>query len=192
MGIFTRLFMFFYSLSIIAASLVGIVIFGRFLPDSEIANELLYLGTRWETLGVLILLLILSVYFFIQVFSFGPKDNISANEALIVTGKAGEVNISIQALKNMAHKLAEQVAGVRDVKVRLKLKRTNLAEQPVKPCFKLILTVSETRNIVDISDEIKQSVQTYMQDFIGIKDLDVDVHVDKVSSEKSKDIKRVV
>ena len=134
MSVINRIILFFYALAFGAVSILTMVLFARFIPDAQIWNEFLYLCSRMETVVVAVVIFICSLYLLIQSLSTHSND-VSTNEAVIVQGKMGEVNISLTALKDMADKIARSITGVRDVKVRLKMTKAPTKDKTLIPNF---------------------------------------------------------
>ena len=191
MSVINRIILFFYALAFGAVSILTMVLFARFIPDAQIWNEFLYLCSRMETVVVAVVIFICSLYLLIQSLSTHSND-VSTNEAVIVQGKMGEVNISLTALKDMADKIARSITGVRDVKVRLKMTKAPTKDKTLIPNFKLILIVGEESNIVSISDEIKQQLDIYLNKYIGIEKAKIDINVESISNNSTNNKKRVV
>lgn len=191
MSVINRIILFFYALAFGAVSILTMVLFARFIPDAQIWNEFLYLCSRMETVVVAVVIFICSLYLLIQSLSTHSND-VSTNEAVIVQGKMGEVNISLTALKDMADKIARSITGVRDVKVRLKMTKTPTKDKTLIPNFKLKLIVGEESNIVLISDEIKQQLDIYLNKYIGIEKAKIDINVESISNNSTNNKKRVV
>ena len=191
MSVINRIILFFYALAFGAVSILTMVLFARFIPDAQIWNEFLYLCSRMETVVVAVVIFICSLYLLIQSLSTHSND-VSTNEAVIVQGKMGEVNISLTALKDMADKIARSITGVRDVKVRLKMTKAPPKDKTLIPNFKLKLIVGEESNIVSISDEIKQQLDIYLNKYIGIEKAKIDINVESISNNSTNNKKRVV
>lgn len=191
MSVINRIILFFYALAFGAISILTMVLFARFIPDAQIWNEFLYLCSRMETVVVAVVIFICSLYLLIQSLSTHSND-VSTNEAVIVQGKMGEVNISLTALKDMADKIARSITGVRDVKVRLKMTKAPTKDKTLIPNFKLNLIVGEESNIVSISDEIKQQLDIYLNKYIGIEKAKIDINVESISNNSTNNKKRVV
>ena len=191
MSVINRIILFFYALAFGAVSILTMVLFARFIPDAQIWNEFLYLCSRMETVVVAVVIFICSLYLLIQSLSTHSND-VSTNEAVIVQGKMGEVNISLTALKDMADKIARSITGVRDVKVRLKMTKAPTKDKTLIPNFKLKLIVGEESNIVSISDEIKQQLDIYLNKYIGIEKAKIDINVESISNNSANNKKRVV
>lgn len=191
MSVINRIILFFYALAFGAISILTMVLFARFIPDAQIWNEFLYLCSRMETVVVAVVIFICSLYLLIQSLSTHSND-VSTNEAVIVQGKMGEVNISLTALKDMADKIARSITGVRDVKVRLKMTKAPIKDKTLIPNFKLKLIVGEESNIVSISDEIKQQLDIYLNKYIGIEKAKIDINVESISNNSTNNKKRVV
>ena len=191
MSVINRIILFFYALAFGAISILTMVLFARFIPDAQIWNEFLYLCSRMETVVVAVVIFICSLYLLIQSLSTHSND-VSTNEAVIVQGKMGEVNISLTALKDMADKIARSITGVRDVKVRLKMTKAPTKDKTLIPNFTLKLIVGEESNIVSISDEIKQQLDIYLNKYIGIEKAKIDINVESISNNSTNNKKRVV
>lgn len=191
MSVINRIILFFYALAFGAVSIVAIALYSRIFSDAQVWNEFLYLCSRWETVAVSIVVLICSFYLWLQSISSHNNDS-SANEAVIVQGKMGQVRISLVALKNMADKIARSTAGVRDVRVRIKMTKAATKDKTLIPNFKLRLVVSETYNIVTISDDIKYQMNDYLSKFVGIENSQIDIDVKSISDNPAEGKRRVV
>lgn len=101
---------------------------------------------------------------------------------MIVEGKMGEVQISLVALKNMADKIARSTAGVRDVKVQLKMTKTPTHDKTLMPYFKIKLVVGEETNIISTSDEIKYQIMNHLKNYIGIDKAKIDININSMSN----------
>ena len=191
MSVINRIILFFYALAFGAVSLLTLVLFARFIPDTQIWNEFLYLCSRWETVLVATVIFICSLYLVIQSLSTHSKD-VSANEAAIIQGKMGDVRISLAALKNMADKIARSIQGVRDVKVKLKMTKAQTKDKTLLPNFKLRLIVGEDHNIVAISDELKMMLNAYLEKYIGIEQAIINIEVESISNNSTANNKKRV
>lgn len=191
MNVINRIILFFYALAFGAVSLLVIALYTRIFSDAQVWNEFLYLCSRWETLAVAIVVLICSLYLWLQSIS-SHSNEVTANEAVIVQGKMGQVRISLMALKNMADKIAVSTAGVRDVKVRIKMTKAATKDKTLIPSFKLRLVVSETYNIVTISDDIRYRLNDYLSKYIGIENTKIEIDVKSISDNPSEGKRHVV
>lgn len=192
MSVINRIILFFYALAFGAVSLITLGLFARIFPDAQIWNEFLYLCSRWETAACAAFVFILSLYLLLVSLSASNNNDVSANEAMIVQGKMGDVRISLAALKNMADRIARSASGVRDVKVKLKMTKASAKDKTLIPCFKLRLVVLEEKNIVSISDEIKQQIKAYLNNYIGIDKMDIQIDIQSISNTPVDKKKRVV
>lgn len=191
MSVINRIILFFYALAFGAVSLLVMALYARIFSDAQVWNEFSYLCSRWETIAVAVVVLLCSLYLWLQSISSHNND-VSANEAVIVQGKMGQVRISLMALKNMADKIARSTAGVRDVKVRLKMTKAAAKDKTLIPSFKLRLIVSATYNVVTISDDIKYHINDYLSKFIGIENANIEIDVNRISDDPSEGKRRVV
>lgn len=190
MSVLCRIILFFYALAFGAVSVGVGALFTRLIPDNVVWNEFLYLCSRWETVGVAAIVFLCSLYLVVESLISHSKD-VSAHEAMIVQGKMGEVQISLVALKNMADKIARSTAGVRDVKVRLKMTKTATKDKTLMPYFKLNLIVGEETNIVSTSDEIKYQIMNHLKNYVGMDKAKIDVNINSISNSPANK-KRVV
>ena len=195
MNVINRIILFFYSLAFGAVSLLVMALYARVLPDAQIWNEFLYLCSRWETLAGAALVLLLSLYLLLGCFSSSSKE-VSANEAVIVRGKMGDIRISVAALKNMADRIARSTNGVRDAKIRFRLVKNKDAKgdknKALQPAFKLRLVIGENCDIVAISDDIKYQLTHQLNDYIGIENAKIEIAVDSISDRPAARKRRVV
>lgn len=192
MSILCHIILFFYSLLGIGLSIVAAGLYLRVLPDERIWNEFLYLGSRWETLAVIGVYLLFSLYLLLKSLS-GKKREVSgsAGETLIVQGKLGEVQVSLEALKDMASKIALSIVGVRDVKVKIKLIKSSNSNTFV-PRFDLRLAIGENDNVADISDRLKHGINDYIEKYIGVAESTINITVTTISQTPINGKKRVV
>lgn len=191
MSVINRIILFFYALAFGAVSLLAIVLYARFIPDAQIWNEFLYLCSRIETVLVAVVIFICSLYLLIQSLST-HSNNVSTNEAVIVEGKMGEVHVSLAALKNMADKIAHSITGVRDVKVRLRMTKAPTKDKTLIPNFKIKLIVGEEVNVINIGDNLKQQLVTYLNQFVGVEQAKIDIDIESISNNITNNKKRVV
>lgn len=191
MSVINRIILFFYALAFGAVSLLTIVLYARFIPDAQIWNEFLYLCSRIETVLVAVVIFICSLYLLIQSLST-HNNNVSINEAVIVQGKMGEVHVSLVALKNMADKIARSITGVRDAKVRLRMTKAPTKDKTLIPNFKIKLIVGEEVNVVNIGDNLKQQLITYLNQFVGVEQAKIDIDIESISNNITNNKKRVI
>lgn len=191
MSFLCHFLLFFYSILGMIASLCGILIYGRVLPDEKVSNELLFISTRWETLGILILIFLVSLYLFIKSISSNKKE-ISVSDTVVIKGEMGDVKVSISALKEMAIKLSKDISGIRDIKVSIKLTPKKDNKKEYIPKFYISLTVSEKEAVATISDSYRNALEYYLKSYIGTEESVIDIVIKKISQDKIHGKKRVV
>ncbi len=192
MNVIDRIILFFYSLAFGAVSLLVIALYARVFPDVQVWNEFLYLCSRYETPAIAVLVLILSLRLLIASFS-SSSSSVSANEAVIVQGKMGDIKISVAALKNMADRIARSTNGVRDVKIRFRMVKEKADKgRALVPSFKLRLVIGENCDIVSISDSIKYQLKHQLNDYIGIDNAKIEIAVGSISDRPAARKRRVV
>lgn len=92
----------------------------------------------------------------------------------------------------MADKIARSITGVRDVKVRLGMTKAPTKDKTLIPNFKIKLIVGEEVNVINIGDNLKQQLVTYLNQFVGVEQAKIDIDIESISNNITNNKKRVV
>jgi uncharacterized alkaline shock family protein YloU len=184
MGIINRLLLFLYTISFALLSLGLIVVCLQIVPAQYIWNDFLYLSGRWETGAVAFVVFLWSIHLLSMSFVSAKKVSYD-KEAILVHGSMGDVRVSIAAIRNMVDKVTRRVSGVRDVKVQVTAERSKTKEdlpEEASVRIKIRIVIGQESNVSKISDAIQDTVQSHLQEFIGLKNFSVNISVADISN----------
>jgi len=184
MGIINRFLLFLYTISFALLSLGLIVVCLQIVPTQYIWNEFFYLSGRWETGAVAFVVFLWSIHLLSLSFVSTKKSSYD-KEAIIVHGSMGDVRVSVAAIRNMVDKVTRMVSGVRDVKVQVTAERSKTKErlpEGTSVQIKLRIIIGQESNVAKISDAIQDTVQSHLQEFIGLKNFSVNISVADISN----------
>lgn len=178
MGFLSRFVLFLYSLCVAFLSLGVILLMCQLVPERYVWNEYQYLVSDWRTGAGALLFFLLSVHLLFCSFSGKENDVTHDREIVIVGGDNGNVQVTLEAVKGMVHRLAVSVNGVREAKVACVVRHTketgNSLEMDVK------LTVGQERSVGSISDDIRHRVSQHMENIVGVKDYQLAISVQNI------------
>lgn len=184
MGIMNRLLLFLYTISFALLSLGFIGVCLQIVPVQYIWNDFLYLSGRWETGAVAFVVFLWSIH--LLSMSFVSVKKVSYDkEAILVHGSMGDVRVSVAAIRNMVDKVTRRVSGVRDVKVQVTAERSKTKEDLPEEAavrIKIRIVIGQESNVSKISDAIQDTVQSHLQEFIGLKNFSVNISVADISN----------
>ena len=190
MGIINRFLLFFYGLAIgmlslgVASACLGV------LPEHSWINELRYVSRQQETLAVTAVFGAVSFYFVCYSYFFGSSSKAPApKEIIVVNSGAGDVRITVDAVRNLAEREARSVASVRDVKVRVE-SQAKPEGDPVKLDVRLVLLSGA--NVPQVSGQVIGNIKEGLRRAMDFPDVPVSVTVEDISNAPIGDGKRVV
>lgn len=108
-----------------------------------------------------------------------PARNKKIREAVIVRGGIGDVQITVEAIKNLVDKKAKSIKGVREAKVKVDVK-AGAEKENVN--ILLSMVVGQEHNIKEISDQTRAAVKESLQNVVGLEDFSFDIVVDDISN----------
>ena len=189
MGIISRFLLFFYTLCIALLSLGVIVLCTGVVPADDLWNNMLYVFGRAETVGIAVVVFLVSIELMGNCFgSKGDKD--LGTEGVIVHGAQGDVKISKAAITDFCTKLCFNIAGVRDVKVKVRFLKKSDYDDPFTN-LRIRLMLGQEYSAVDIANEIQKNIKEQLALYLGLEHVTMDITVDNISNTGSKK-KRVV
>ncbi len=173
MGLFNRLLLLLYSLSIMTALFIlGLAVAGWTTPIKLLQTYLTGYNER-IIIGVIIaVLLIISIKFFLQALSVEKKPV----QAVVHETELGQIRVSVEAIENLIYRVIKQIGGVADIKPRV----TCLPEG-INIFLRVVL--SPEVNIPETSDEIQNRVRDYISEVAGVKVQSVKILVDSITPE---------
>lgn len=184
MAILDRLFFLIYALAIMALAGGTLVLCTGFVPFDFVWTNFVYLSGRWETVAVAAVFLLLSLR--LLKISLTPEKRAKRQkEAVVVHGKMGDIQVAVEAIRNMVDKTARSVRCIRDVKVQVvaleaQPKTENEAAQQVKVIIKAI--IAQEGNVINISDQVRSLVKENLVGIVGLNEFEVEVLIDDISN----------
>lgn len=179
MGIFNRGLLFIYTL-LMGALCAGIAaVCLHAVPDRVLLNEYEYFVNQWQTLAAAGVGILLSLHLLLCSFD-RSNTQVNAKDLLLVNGKEGQVSVSLAAIRNMAESMAVKVHGVQQAKVRSRVEHRKKQGDFLK--LELALSVSQERNIPELSDELHQQLAKYLVEITGIDDVEIRISVQSIAN----------
>lgn len=180
MNLFDRFLLALYSLSlIIVLFAAGLVVAGWTTPLDLVQLLLVHTEQRFILEAVIIVFLLISVRFLYQALLHDRQPV----QAVVQDTDLGQVRVSLDAIENMVMRVTSQVAGVSEVRPKVKCLPEGIS------IFVRVILSPET-NIPLTSDEIQVKVGNYVSQVAGISVKSIKILVDGVSSEKNAGMPR--
>ncbi|MCE5285745.1 MAG: alkaline shock response membrane anchor protein AmaP [Pelosinus sp.] len=173
MGIIDRIILLIYTLLLIILS-VGVILMSLCLIPWEVVSATLQsIYGQWEAALAAGVFLLVSIRLLLASF----RSNVShSNEAIVHHTDMGDVQITLDAVKNLVEKTARHTRGVRDVKVYIRHFEEGLKVQ-------LRIVTSPENNVPAVSLEIQQRVHEYIKNTVGIELSDIHILVENISND---------
>ncbi len=172
MKFFERLLLVVYALVLVALSLLALIMAaGWTTPIDYLQFAFSHTNTRWAVGIVSALLLLVGLNLLFVNFHRRP-----GLPSVVHHTELGEIRVSITALENLVHRAARKVAGVKEIKPR------------IRPTGEGVMVLLEAvflpdQNIPEISQQLQQQVKDYLQEAAGLDIIEVKVMVQNVSHE---------
>lgn len=170
-----RTYRFLFSLLLVGISLplLGLAL-GWTIPLDYFNSILLNNERRLVTILLAIIGILLS--FFIIKKSFRKK---VVKQAEVIDTSLGKINVSIDALENMANKVARQTPGVKETKAKVKPSPNGIA-------IYIQTNLAPDINIPEVTKILQNNLYNYFRDVVGIEVEEVKVLVTKFSNDNKK------
>lgn len=184
MGILDRFILLIYSLSILVISLVVLGVFAQLISPAYLWENFVALAGGSAAIASAaagfagFIFVLLSLYLLKVSVRFSAKEK-KLQEAVVVHGSIGDVQITVEAIKNLVDKKARSVKGVREVKVKVEVK-TNADKENVN--IRTTLIVGQENNITEVSDQVRQAIKESLSNVVGLEMFNVDIVVDDISN----------
>ena len=187
MGILSRLLLFFYVLTVIAAlaAVAGVCL--NFIPVHVWQKELNTLITSQETLIVVGIMALASLCLLCVVFSRKKTVAILSSDVELKKDATGEVKITIEALTGVVERAALTVNGVREVRAEVS-KQTG--KVPLNVRLEIALSQGYTAQIV--GEEVTKAVNNALMTTAKISGVPVEIKVTEVTHAIIERERRVV
>jgi uncharacterized alkaline shock family protein YloU len=188
MGILSRLLLFFYVLTVIAALVAVSGVCLNFIPAQVWQNELRMLIASQETLIVVGIMALASFCLLCVVFS-GKKSakTILSSDVELKKDATGEVKITIEALTGVVERAALTVTGVREVHATVYKQDGKV---PLNVRLEMALSQGYTAQIV--GEQVNKAVNSALMTAAKISGVPVEIKVTEVTHAIIERERRVV
>lgn len=170
-----RLLLFLYSIAIGVISVFAIVAASGGLNEGGLHDWVdEFTGDsraiQASVIGIAIVLLLVSIRFFIVSVSRGGSHAPSINQRT----EHGDIRISVETVENLALKAASRTRGVKDLKARVRVSETGLEIQ-------IRAFVDGDGSIPTLSEEMQRTVSQHIEETTGIPVAEVSVFIANVT-----------
>ena len=191
MSIINRFLLLILSLTGLAVAGVVVAAATQVLPENVWLKQVHYFLPRPETLGGAAVMFLISLKLLLAVFKRTPKEKYSSKgEYVIDAGPKGEVRVALEAIRSLADRMAREVHGVRDARVKIKAK--NKAEGEASLSMDMDLTVGREADVSQVAATLTERLQSHLARTMGLTDVPINVVVSEVSDLQPEKKHRVV
>ena len=189
MGVVNRGLLFLYTLFAGLVSLGVVLVYLQVLPERILLNEYQYLMHQWQTAGVAVFLFLVSLHLLICSVSIGgDKQKLSSKDIVLVKSQQGSVNVSLAAIREMVERIGDKVNGVHQAKAKILVEHKK-DEDYLNVDIRTV--VGHDKGIGGVSDDLKQQVDKFMQQVVGIQNCNITVSVQSITDGVNVKKKRV-
>jgi uncharacterized alkaline shock family protein YloU len=171
MGLIDRIILTIYTLCLALLSTVVILFSLKLINLNFIWTNINTLYGRWELLLTGIVFLVVSIRLLIS----GMRYKTGA-EAVIRNTSLGQIRILLSAVETAVIRAAKDVAGVKDIKVKMLRNGDNIN-------IVLKVSIMPDIGIPETTEDIQRNVKSYVEQIIGIKINEIKVVVEGISHE---------
>lgn len=190
MGIFNRFLLLLLSLATAASALIVLGIATGLVPTGVWQNELNFILSRYETLAVAVLVLLVSLKLIGAAFARTSKDSTQhKGEYLITKNDGGEVRIALDAVRTLVTRLASETAGVREARTQVRVSGPRAAK---KLSVALALVVGREVNATSLTQALTATIAGQLAATMALEDVPLDIVITGVTDEPPVRKKRVV
>lgn len=177
MGIIDRIILSVYTFLLAFLSVVVILISFHLVSADIVKMFIGYIDGQWEAGLVGAIFLLLSIRLLLAGLRRRTENG---KDAIVHHSEMGDVQITLEAVKNLVEKTVRHTRGVRGVKVHV----TNYGQE-LKVSVKAV--VSPESHVPSVSVDIQKRVHEYIKNTVGVDLVDIHVLVDNISNDfKSK------
>ena len=180
-------------LSLMGLALSGAVLAAaiQVLPENIWLKQIHFALAQKETVLICIVALLICLKLLCAVFSYKRGDtSTSKGEYVIDAGPQGEVRVALEAMRSLADRMAREVHGVRDAKVRIKAQ--NQKEGAASLSLDVDLAVGREADVSVVAKTLTDRVQEHFRRTMALEDVPVNVVVSEVSDVQPEKKHRVV
>ncbi|AFV11840.1 alkaline shock protein 24 [Thermacetogenium phaeum DSM 12270] len=173
MGISYRFFVAVFALFILLlGGCAFAVALGWSLPLTHLEDWLALPGNRWAVAAVSAFLVLMALWILMAALRRPREHEVIIRESLL-----GRIEIAATALESLIRRAARQVRDVREVKPILRSDREGLV-------VLLHMNINPDANLPDISQEVQERVQEYLEKKAGVQVSQVQVLIRSVAAEQ--------
>ena len=180
MGFINRVLLFFYTLFFGIVSLGVILLVFNVIPERVLLNEYQYAVHQWQTGAIAGVVFLLSVHLLFCAFAGKRKTETTSGDIVLVHGEVGDVNVSLNAIKEMVERISSNVRGVREAKVKCVLEHSEEKGDYLR--LDIRINVGQERSIAAISDELRTLAGKYLTVIACINNYEIAVSVLEIVS----------
>ena len=173
MGIIDRIILLIYTLLLILLSVGVILISLRLIPMELVGTMIDSIYGQWEIALAAGVFLLVSIRLLLASFRSNAP---STKEAIVHHTEMGDVEIALDAVKNLVEKTARHTRSVRDVKVYVRNYEEGLKVE-------LRIVVSPECSVPQVSAEIQKRAYEYIKNTVGIELTDIHILVENISND---------
>lgn len=185
MGILDRILLAVYAIALAILSLGAIVLCTQWISADFLWTNLTYLRGRWETMAGAAVFFLASLRLLKVSFQREKKAQRPV-ETVVTRGEMGEVNVAVDAVRELACRSARAVAGVRDAVVDVLGVTAQPDGQEARLRLKITAQIGGEHQVVAVSDEVRRKVLESLAHVAGLTAVDLDVLVDDMSDDSAK------
>lgn len=174
MGIFDRIILSIYTLSLALLSLGVVLLALQIIPLNVVWTSISLIHGQWEAALVGAIFLLSSI----RLLLAGLRSH-REKGAILHHTDMGDIQIAIDAVENLIVKAARHVKGVRGAKVKV-----TSATQGLSVVIKAV--ISPESHVPTVSAEIQQQVHAYAKNTVGIEFIDVRIIVENIANDFKK------
>ncbi|SDZ73984.1 MULTISPECIES: alkaline shock response membrane anchor protein AmaP [Selenomonas] len=191
MSIINRFLLLLLSLTGLALSGAVLAAALQVLPENIWLKQIHFALVQKETLVICAVALLICLKLLLAVFSRkAGEPSTSKGEYVIDAGPKGEVRVALEAMRSLADRMAREVHGVRDARVRIKAK--NPKDGAASLSLDVDLSVGREADVSVVAKTLTERVQEHFRRTMALEDMPVNVVVSEVSDAEPEKKHRVV
>lgn len=171
MRFWDRLVISFFSLFTIIVSIIFLLMSTKLIGLHYFSTSLSILYGRWETGVFGIVLLILSLSYF--VYAFKSKET---PETVVGNSELGRVGIALSAIESIVQNVIRDVEDIKDSRIHIKKQQEGVS-------ITLKITVNYDIIIPELTSELQKTIKDYVESTAGISVKNIHISVKNVSNQ---------
>lgn len=178
MGVINRFLLLLLSLSTAVLSLAVLGAVSGLLAETLWLDSIHYALSRKETIAVSAVAFLISLKLLGCVFHRSREKALSRGEYVIAASPHGEVRVALDAVRNLTDRLAREAHGVRDVRVRVKVKNNR---DNASLALEVNLVIGREAEVKKLTEQLTNSIQQHLAQTMALTEVPVTIVVTDVS-----------